>query len=150
MTKCWGRKTKIFRSRSAKIVQKLLRAVQSFNLERQNGPKILRSVYISIFMFRRILYFISFLRCQLKGLSYNFYLIFFQTIVSSLSLSTSIKSQSQTKLFSVRVSCLKINFLFFQSDHGTIIRIGIACKKIHCYMRDSAFRWFIVKKAKIC
>ena len=33
--------------------------------------------------------------------------------------------------------------------HGTIIRIGITYKKILCYMRDSACRWFIVKKAKI-
>ena len=33
--------------------------------------------------------------------------------------------------------------------HGTIIRTGITCKKIPCYMRDSAYRWFIVKKAKI-
>ena len=33
--------------------------------------------------------------------------------------------------------------------HGTIIRTGITCKKIPCYMRDSACRWFIVKKAKI-
>ena len=37
--------------------------------------------------------------------------------------------------------------LFFK--HGTIIRTGITCKKILCYMRDSACRWFIVKKAKI-
>ena len=35
------------------------------------------------------------------------------------------------------------------SYHGTIIRTGITCKKIPCYMRDSACRWFIVKKAKI-
>ena len=34
-------------------------------------------------------------------------------------------------------------------DHGTIIRTGITCKKISCYMRDSTWRWFIVKKAKI-
>ena len=33
--------------------------------------------------------------------------------------------------------------------HGTIIRTGITCKKISCYMRNSACRWFIVKKAKI-
>ena len=42
---------------------------------------------------------------------------------------------------------------FFEHDHllthGTIIRTGITCKKISCYMRDSACRWFIVKKAKI-
>ena len=33
--------------------------------------------------------------------------------------------------------------------HGTIIRTGITCKKIPCYMRDSTCRWFIIKKAKI-
>ena len=40
----------------------------------------------------------------------------------------------------------------FQSsifNHGTIKWTGIICKKIPCYMRDSACRWFIVKKAKI-
>ena len=34
-------------------------------------------------------------------------------------------------------------------DHGIIIQTGITCKKIPCYMRDSACRWFIVKKSKI-
>ena len=33
--------------------------------------------------------------------------------------------------------------------HGTIIQTGISSKKIPCYIRDSACRWFIVKKAKI-
>ena len=33
--------------------------------------------------------------------------------------------------------------------HGTVIRTGIKCKKIFCYMRDSASRWFIVKNVKI-
>ena len=32
--------------------------------------------------------------------------------------------------------------------HGTIIRTRITCKKILCYMRDSACRWFIVENAK--
>ena len=31
---------------------------------------------------------------------------------------------------------------------GTISRTGITSNKIHCYMRDSACRWYIVKKAK--
>ena len=31
-------------------------------------------------------------------------------------------------------------------NHGTIIRTGITCKKINCYMHDSACRWFIIKK----
>ena len=33
--------------------------------------------------------------------------------------------------------------------HGTIIPTGITCKKIPCYMRDSACRWFIIENAKI-
>ena len=33
--------------------------------------------------------------------------------------------------------------------HGTIIRTGITSKKIPCYMRDLAYRWFIVKKDEI-
>ena len=36
-----------------------------------------------------------------------------------------------------------------RSEHGTITRTGITCKKIPCYMRDSACRWLIVEKAKI-
>ena len=36
-----------------------------------------------------------------------------------------------------------------QCNHVDIIRTGITCKKIPCYMRDSACRWFIVKKRKI-
>ena len=32
------------------------------------------------------------------------------------------------------------------SANGTIIRTKITCKKIPCYMRDSACRWFIVEK----
>ena len=34
-------------------------------------------------------------------------------------------------------------------NHGTIIRAGITCKKIPCYMRDSVCRWLIVKNLKI-
>ena len=45
------------------------------------------------------------------------------------------------------------HLLFFRlhshSYHETVIRTGIRCKKIPCYMCDSACRWFIVKKAKI-
>ena len=36
-----------------------------------------------------------------------------------------------------------------QKKNNTIIRTRITCKKIPCSMRDSACRWFIVKKAKI-
>ena len=34
-----------------------------------------------------------------------------------------------------------------RSIHGTIIRTGITCKKIPCYMRDSASRWLVVENA---
>ena len=34
-------------------------------------------------------------------------------------------------------------------QHGNIIRTGATCKKINCYMRDSAWRWFTVKEVKI-
>ena len=37
----------------------------------------------------------------------------------------------------------------YEIYHGTLIRTGITSKKIPCYMRNSACRWFIVKKAKI-
>ena len=44
----------------------------------------------------------------------------------------------------ILVTFSNINF-----NHGIIIRKGITCKKIPCYMRDSACRWFIVKKPKM-
>ena len=34
-------------------------------------------------------------------------------------------------------------------NHKTIIRTGIACNKISCYMRDSACKWIIVENAKV-
>ena len=37
----------------------------------------------------------------------------------------------------------------YNRKHGTIIRPGITCKKIPCYVRDSAFGWLIVENAKI-
>ena len=47
-------------------------------------------------------------------------------------------------MFSAVQSRLKVMYHY----HGTIIRTGITCKKIPCYIRGSACRWFIVKKAK--
>ena len=35
-------------------------------------------------------------------------------------------------------------------EHGTTIRTRMTCKKISCYMRDSAWRWLIIKNAKLC
>ena len=40
-------------------------------------------------------------------------------------------------------------FDFIVFNHGTIIRTGITCKKIPCYMPDSACRWFIIENAKL-
>ena len=53
------------------------------------------------------------------------------------------------KIFVWRFAGQMDYFGFVNSDHGTIIRTGITCRKVPCYMRDSACRWFIVKKAKI-
>ena len=67
------------------------------------------------------------------------------------------------EIITVKTIILYRNFVFFikclkskkkklavtSFYHGTIIRTGITCKKIPCYMRDSACRWFIVKVAKL-
>ena len=37
---------------------------------------------------------------------------------------------------------------FLDCNYGTIIRTGIACKKISCYMCNSACRWLIVENDK--
>ena len=42
-----------------------------------------------------------------------------------------------------------LGFSLVRIEHGTIIRTGETCKKIPCYMRDSVFKWFVVKKAQI-
>ena len=46
------------------------------------------------------------------------------------------------------------NYLIFlpsntTSFHGTMIQTGVACKKISCYIGDSAYRWLIVENANI-
>ena len=128
-TRSRERKTKIFRSKSAKIVQKLLGAIQFFNLERQYCQKIPRSGPVPQFLYQRsflfnfdvqerhFLYLV--LALQSKGLFCNFGHIFFQTTVSSLPLSALKYHHSiaaTQKFILVRVSSLKINFLFSQSD----------------------------------
>ena len=40
-------------------------------------------------------------------------------------------------------------YIILLFHHGTLIRTGITCKKIPCYMPDSACRWRIVIEAKI-
>ena len=40
------------------------------------------------------------------------------------------------------------NYTYTYRDE-TIIKAGIVCKKISCYMRDSACRWLIVENGKI-
>ena len=44
-------------------------------------------------------------------------------------------------IFCSQQTCVTKPFNKNPSDHGTIKRTGITCKKIPCYMRDSAFRW---------
>ena len=39
--------------------------------------------------------------------------------------------------------------MFIIYIHETIIGTGITCKKIPCYMRDSARWWLIIENAKI-
>ena len=34
-------------------------------------------------------------------------------------------------------------------NHGSITRTGITCKKIPCYMHDSACSWLIIEDAKM-
>ena len=65
---------------------------------------------------------------------------------------------TQKFLEKIRIRQRKINKAYYvmrlrptlnnQPEHGTIIRTRITCKEIPCYMRDSACRLFIVKKAK--
>ena len=51
--------------------------------------------------------------------------------------------ENKVKLLVIALSMLSY------TEHGTIIRTGITCKKIPCYMHDSACRWFIIENAKI-
>ena len=44
--------------------------------------------------------------------------------------------------------CLFI-YLFIYLYRGTIIRTGIKCKNIYCYMCDPACKWFIIQNTKI-
>ena len=119
-------KTKIFRSKIARIVQKFLGAVQFLNF-------YIKGCFYSIFMFRSVISFIALqskglfcnfgniilIALQSKGLFCNFGHIFFQTTVSSLPLGAlkyHHRIAATHKFILVRVSCLKRNFLFFQSD----------------------------------
>ena len=53
-------------------------------------------------------------------------------------------------LLIIKISSLTFRLQFMiQLTHGTIIRTGITCKEIPCYMRNSASRWLIVENAKI-
>ena len=55
----------------------------------------------------------------------------------------------KTKILADSQICISVTLMSTYWEHGTIIRTGIKCKKIPCYMRDSGCRWFIVKTAKI-
>ena len=49
----------------------------------------------------------------------------------------------------MKLNCVTLCKNETKLNHKTIIRTGITCKKIPCYMCDSACRWLIVKNAKI-
>ena len=49
----------------------------------------------------------------------------------------------------MKLNCVTVCKNETKLNHKTIIRTGITCKKIPCYMCDSACRWLIVKNAKI-
>ena len=56
------------------------------------------------------------------------------------------------KLFEMlllRAGKVNVSYVNLTLDYGTIIQTEITCKKVSCYMRESACRWFIVKKSKI-
>ena len=55
------------------------------------------------------------------------------------------QNSKETLSKKTRIMC----YIECECKHGIIIRTRITCKKIPCYMRDSACRWFIVKKPKI-
>ena len=44
---------------------------------------------------------------------------------------------------------IELSFMSAIYKHGTIMQTEITCKKIPCYMCNSACKWFIVKKAKL-
>ena len=44
---------------------------------------------------------------------------------------------------------IKSSLLLTVSQHRILMQTGITCKKIPCYMRDSACRWLIVENPKI-
>ena len=49
-----------------------------------------------------------------------------------------------------KTNCAKLYII--DTEHGIIynsIRTEVTCKKIPCYMRDLACRWFIIRKGKI-
>ena len=65
-----------------------------------------------------------------------------------------VKMRQNWRVISILYSFERATFLLRAvqwqcQNHGTIIRTEITCNKIPCYMRDSACRWFIVKKPKI-
>ena len=105
-------KTKMSSSKSAIIMQKLLGAVQFLNFYIKG-----RFLFNFNVQERHFLHLV--LALESKGLFCNFGHIFFQNTVSSLPLSAlkyHHRIAAAQKFILVRVSCLKRNFLFFQSD----------------------------------
>ena len=56
---------------------------------------------------------------------------------------TKTKTKTETKKTINKYTAFRMFWLCY------LIRTGITCKKIPCYMHHSACRWFIVKKAKM-
>ena len=71
---------------------------------------------------------------------------YFEQILKSFC--TKMQAINNTKVFHLR-HIFNIFIKKVYRNHGTMIRTGITCRKIPCYMRDSACRWCIVVNAKI-
>ena len=108
----WGagvqKSSKYFSIWSTKIVQKFLGEVQFFNFH------LGRHLYLNFYVQERPLFYLV-LPLVSKGLSYDFYHMLFQSIVSLLALSPlkyqCIVAATKKAIFGA-VSCLKINFVF--------------------------------------
>ena len=59
-----------------------------------------------------------------------------------------VESESLLKVIEL-LSVQQMNTREINVYHETIIRRGITCNKISCYMQDSACRWLIVENAKM-
>ena len=82
-----------------------------------------------------------------KGTLHEIGITAFQSLIR-IYLKKSVTNTNNFKIETIeRKDSIKLNW-YQQKDVRSFLT-GTTCKKIHCYMRDSACRWFIVKKAKI-